>query len=105
MPILFAGRVLNNSSMLSIGDRSGDYLYQGSLSTNGSWTPPADFIHFQMDDQTFYVEQKDVDITHSTYWNPKSGLTTTPYTNSEIGMPEWSVRYGDTITQSNADWH
>lgn len=104
MPILFAGKVLNNANMLAIGERSGDYLYEGSLTTDGHWVPPSDYIHFQMDGQTFYVEQKDVDITHSIYWTPKSAPTETPYTNAELGMPEWSIRYSDVINQSNADW-
>lgn len=104
MPILFAGSVLNNASMLTIGDRSGDYLYEGTLGVTGHWTPPADYIHFQMDGQTFYVNQDDIDITHSAYWTPKQGATTTPYTSNHMGMPEWSIRYADTINQSNADW-
>lgn len=104
MPILFAGKVMENSSMLSIASRTGDYLYDGTLSSDGTWTPPSDFIHFHMDDQTFYVSQHDVDITNSGYWNPDTRVTVDPYNSSHIGMPEWSIRYGDTTTKSNANW-
>ena len=51
-PILFAGLVLNDLNMESIGEKSGDYLYHGSY---GPGHLPADYIHFGEDDQTFYV--------------------------------------------------
>jgi hypothetical protein len=62
LPILFAGIVLNDSGMKSIGNKSGDYLYSGSYEPGKL---PPDYIHFQEDDQTFYV--KDTDIYNSPY--------------------------------------
>jgi hypothetical protein len=62
LPILFAGLVLNDANMKAIGDKSGDYLYSGVY---GSGNPPPDYIHFNEDDQTFYVT--DADIYSSPY--------------------------------------
>lgn len=62
LPILFAGVVLNDSAMKDIGEKSGNYLYSGSY---GPGNPPFDYIHFNEDDQTFYV--KDEDIYSSPY--------------------------------------
>ncbi len=56
MPIVFAGVVLNDTSMKNIGVKSGDYLYDGE---HGAGDAPADYIHFQEDDQTFYAKAAD----------------------------------------------
>lgn len=114
--IMFTGSVLDNAAMLAtIGGRSGDYLYDGTVNATDHWVPPSDYIHFQMDGQTFYVAQRDVDITalplwdgadcvEGSEWCPKAGTTDQPYTASHIGMGEWSIRYADVLNQSNADW-
>ncbi len=56
-PIMFAGTVLNDENMLSIADKSGDYINDGEY---GPGNPPPDYIHFQEDASTFYVSDKDI---------------------------------------------
>ena len=51
LPILIAGEVLNDPHMKDVGQ----------------WK-----TRFQDDEQTFYVAQADVDITHSPQWKPRS---------------------------------
>ena len=53
-PIMFAGIMLDYNPMKNIGQKSGDYLYSGGY---GPGNPPADYIHFGEDGQTFYVAQ------------------------------------------------
>ena len=71
LPILFAGTLLNDAHMKEAGH----------------WT-----THFQEDEQTFYVTQKEVDMTNSPQWAPdKRGGAPEPYTKEDIGMPEWGI--------------
>ena len=73
LPILFAGALLNDPHMLDVGH----------------WK-----TRFQEDEQTFYVTQKEVDLTHSPQWNcDKRGGTPEPYTKEDIGTPEWGIRH------------
>ena len=73
LPILFAGAMLNDAHMKDVGH----------------WK-----TRFQEDEQTFYVTQKEVDITHSPQWNPdKRGGAPEPYTKEDIGLPEWGIRH------------
>ena len=68
-PILFAGVMLNDQHMKEVGQ----------------WK-----TLFQEDTQTYYVSQKEVDMTHSPKWAPdKRAKTFEPYTKEDIGMPEW----------------
>lgn len=64
-PILFAGLVLDDEGMLGIGEKSGDYIY--SQKPGGGFYGPAnlppDYIWFQEDMQTFYVDQQMVNMT------------------------------------------
>jgi hypothetical protein len=79
-PILFAGVMLNDPHMKDVGH----------------WK-----TRFQEDEQTFYVTQAEVDITHSPKWNPdKRGGALEPYTAEDIGMPEWGIRHA---SQPEAD--
>lgn len=102
-PILFAGIMLNDPDMKNIGQKSGDYILQG-----GYGTPPGDYIHFGEDDQTFYVNQDDVDCTNNITctWAPddRSG-TPYPYLASHLGMPEWGIRHATTPNQSDSAWY
>lgn len=101
-PILFAGIILDYAPMKNIGQRSGDYLYANG---HGPGNPPADYVHFGEDGQTFYVAQSDVDITNGPTWNPdKRNIGYSPYTSTMIGMPEWGIRYSVDPTQSDASW-
>lgn len=102
-PILFAGMILNEDSMKSIGSKSGDYALQGTYGT-----PPADYIHFAEDDQTFYVSQNDVDCTSgiTCSWNPDSRSGTPyPYTSAVINMPEWGIRALNSPSRSDMAWY
>lgn len=101
-PILFTGIMLNYSPMKNIGQKSGDYLYANG---HGPGNPPSDYIHFGEDGQTFYVTQADVDITNGPTWTPDTrSAPNYPYTQSLIGMPEWSIRYSTNPNYSDASW-
>jgi len=82
-PIVIAGSILNNSSMLNVGDLTA----------------------FGEDQQTFYVSQAEVDITNSSAWNPDTrGGTPTPYSTSDIGTPEWGIRHAYIPAYDNKAW-
>lgn len=98
-PILLAGMVLNDPPMKSIGQKSGDYLYQNGY---GPGNCPPDYIHFGEDDQTFYVTEFDVGLTNGPTWKPDSrDAQKTPYTESDIGLPEWGIMHSHVPTASN----
>ena len=101
-PILFAGFVLGDPEMMSIGKKSGDYLYSEGY---GPGNEPPDYIHFGEDDQTFYVAQLDVDATHSLEWKPDHRDTQNiPYETEDIGLPEWGIVHAIAPEQSNKFW-
>jgi hypothetical protein len=98
-PILFAGIVLHDAGMKAIGQKSGDYLYSPG---HGPGSEPSDYVHFGEDDQTFYVTQADVDITNGPTWAPDSrDAQKIPYSQSDIGMPEWGIRHSTNPQMSN----
>lgn len=83
-PILFAGVMLNDSHMKDVGH----------------WK-----TRFQEDEQTFYVTQAEVDITHSPQWKPdKRGGAPEPYTKENIGLPEWGIGHAVQPTADNREW-
>jgi hypothetical protein len=83
-PILFAGTVLNDAHMKSVG----------------SWTNK-----FQEDQDTFYVEQTNVDITHnSTIWRPDYRAPSNRYEVVNIGLPEWGIRHETFPERDNLNW-
>ena len=101
-PILFAGLVLGDPDMTNIGKRSGDYLYSEGY---GPGNKPPDYIHFGEDDQTFYVTQADVDITHSSQWKPDYRDTQRiPYEIEDIGLAEWGIVHSTEPENSNKFW-
>lgn len=101
-PILFAGLVLNDAGMKAIGAKSGDYLYDDG---HGPANIPPDYVHFGEDDQTFYVAQLDVDITHSPSWKPDSrDDERIAYEQSDIGLPEWGIWHQEYPQYSNKWW-
>jgi hypothetical protein len=101
-PILFAGLVLGDPDMTNIGKRSGDCLYSEG---HGPANKPPDYIHFGEDDQTFYVAQADVDVTHSSQWNPDYRDTQRiPYESEDIGLPEWGIVHSTEPQNSNKFW-
>lgn len=82
-PILFAGILLNDSHMKEVGQ----------------WK-----TRFQDDEQTFYVSQADVDITHSPKWKPDSrNPQKTPYEAANMGMPEWGIHHSEAPENDDAD--
>lgn len=84
-PILFAGVMLGDQHLKDVG----------------KWK-----TRFQEDEQTFYVTQAEVDVTHSPAWKPdkraKDGLI--PYTAEDIGLPEWGIRHSTAPTADNKAW-
>lgn len=81
-PILFTGMMLDDAHMLNVGhwDRTFD---KG--------------VEFQEDQNYFYVSEAEVKLTHSPKWNPDHRNVAKdqalPYTESDIGMPEWGIRH------------
>lgn len=57
LAILFAGKALGDTDMLSVGAKSGIYMYDGEY---GPTNNPPDYEHFPEDDQIFYVKAEDV---------------------------------------------
>ncbi len=101
-PILFAGIVLNDSDMKNIGVKSGAYLYTSGY---GPGNIPSDYIRFGEDAQTFYVTADDVARTNSSDWDPDTRVgTPAPYTNDDIGLPEWGIRHANHPFEDNKDW-
>lgn len=104
-PILFAGLILNDTSMINVGQHSGDYAYSGSY---GPGNPPPDYEHFGEDDQTFYVIQDDIDRTNSASWQPDprnvADGTTARYVTADINIPEWGIRHATEPYMDNAHW-
>jgi len=83
-PILFAGVMLNDAHMKDVGH----------------WK-----TRFQEDEQTFYVTQAEVDITHSPQWKPDPrGGAPEPYTKEDIGLPEWGIWHARVPAADNREW-
>jgi hypothetical protein len=83
-PILFAGVVLND----------------GHLKSVGQWK-----TRFQEDEQTFFVSEKEVEITHSDKWKPDPrAKQQEPYTKDDIGLPEWGIVHREQPTADNKGW-
>ncbi len=82
--ILFAGLLLNDPEMKNIGN----------------WKN-----RFQDNENTFYVTQKEIDLTNSSKWKPdkRAGLLL-PYTADMLGMPEWGIRHVEVPQCDNAAW-
>ncbi len=81
-PILFTGILLDDSHMLEVGEWDRTFN-QG--------------VEFQEDQNYFYVSDAEVDLTNSSKWKPdhrnvKKGQAN-PYTEQDIGMPEWGIRH------------
>jgi hypothetical protein len=83
-PILFAGLMLNDEHMKSVG----------------TWK-----TRFHEDEQTFVVSQAEVDLTNSPNWKPdKRGGNPTPYTKDDIGTPEWGIGHKENPAADNKEW-
>jgi hypothetical protein len=65
-----------------------------------------EYVHFGEDDQTFYVTQADVEITHGSQWNPdRRDAQKIPYEQEDIGLPEWGIEHADDPENSNKYWN
>jgi hypothetical protein len=83
-PILFAGVILNDTHMKSVGN----------------WA-----TKFQEDQDTFYVSQTSVAITHSNIWNPDVRADALwPYEVTNIGLPEWGIRHETQPERDQLHW-
>jgi hypothetical protein len=70
-PIMLTGILLDDAHMKDVGH----------------WN-----TRFQEDEQTFFVSQKEVNITNGPDWKPdKRAKMLTPYTKDDIGLPEWGI--------------
>jgi len=75
-PILFAGLMLDNPRMQTIGSRSNQMPFWG----------------FHEDCQTAYLKKEDIDVTHSPKWNPdKRAKQLIPYEATDVNLPEWCI--------------
>ncbi len=73
-PIIFAGLMLDHERMRTLGSRSKSMPYWG----------------FAEDAQTTYLDQSDVDRTHSAQWRPDTrAAQLIPCEVDDIGTPEW----------------
>ncbi len=85
LPILLAGRVLQSDTILAYADAE-------------------QYLIFHEDQQSFYVSQAEVDMTHSAEWAPDDRADPIPYELSDIGMPEWGIRHADKPSSDNRNW-
>ncbi|HEY3322871.1 MAG TPA: hypothetical protein VGP72_20625 [Planctomycetota bacterium] len=84
LPILIAGLALNDPHMKDVGH----------------WK-----TRFQDNEQTFYVTQADVDLSHSPRWKPdQRAKDKEPYEAKDIGMPEWGIRHALEPERDNRGW-
>lgn len=75
-PVMFAGLMLDNERMRTIGNRSKEMPFWG----------------FAEDGQTKYLSMTEVELTHSPGWKPdKRAPKLEPYEKSDIGTAEWCV--------------
>jgi hypothetical protein len=76
--ILFGGAVFKDPHMLSIGERP---------------------VHFAEQDNTFYVDQAEIAMTHSSAWDPDErnvtvqGTRQLPFEIEDLGEPMWGIRH------------
>lgn len=85
MPMLLAGKVLNNSDIMAYADKEQHFI-------------------FHDDQQCFYVSQAEVEMTHSAAWTPDDRATPVPYEVEDIGMAEWGIRHADKPEADNKSW-
>ncbi len=113
IPVVFAAIVLHNNTTLYNNivaslQKTGDYINggvdgNGYPNPTGPGNPPADYIHFQEDDNTHYITQYDFDLTHDLVggipWAPDPRIDQYPYRPSDdgegvdIGLPEFGIRH------------
>jgi hypothetical protein len=110
LPILFASLVLGDPDLRALFAKGGSYLYNtvnadGYPNPYGPSNPPADYIHFQEDDQVYSVSKFHYDITNNLipgYSWIKNETNDIPFVLEDIGNPEWSQRNSDSPRRSTA---
>ncbi len=94
-PVLFAGILLDDPHMLSVGtwgrNRGGGYA-----------TQDAGLTEFQEFQNHFYVSMAEVNISNGPTWDPDTRGDLLPYQTSDIGTPEWGIRHSYRATSDNA---
>ena len=96
-PILFAGLMLGDTKMASIG------------------SIPFASLYFGEDGQTFYVSQADVDLADTVtnyagtvfygHFYNAGAKEYMEYTTSDIGLPEWGIRHALYPLYDGKDWN
>lgn len=96
-PILFAGAALDDEDLLGVADKSGAYLWSAKPGggTYGPGDVPPDYMYFQEDASTFYVDRDMVDLTLRTSISGYA-LAATSSTITVTGLPRW---YGQIVGQ------
>ncbi len=94
-PVLFAGLVLGDEEMMTIGRRTGQYVYYDDdgepHEDYGEGNPPPDYFHFAEDDQIFYVRQSDIENRD--------------YEQDDSGLPEWRIRQAWMPGHGSSNWN
>ena len=80
-PILFAGALLKDTHLLDAGQ----------------WP-----TRFQENEQHFKVSLAEVELTNGPDWKPDKRATLVPYTEKDIGTPEWGIRHATYPQSDNA---
>jgi hypothetical protein len=84
--LLLAAKALNDSEMLGYCDTSKKNL-------------------FGEDHQTFYVTQKEIDLTNSDKWNPDTrNGSPSPYSQDDLGVAEWGIQHNSAPHLDNKAW-
>lgn len=81
-PILFAGIMLDDARLKAVGQ----------------WK-----TRFQEDEQTFYVSEKEVAMTHGPQWKPDPRAPKLAYEQEHLGLPEWGIRHAERPQADNRD--
>ena len=83
-PILFAGVMLNDKQMKNVG----------------MWATA-----FQEDDDTFYVSEREIEISRSKSWAPDKRADRVPYEEKHLGLPEWGILPKSRPEAVNLSWN
>ncbi len=84
--LILAAKALNDLEILEYGDAK-------------------KYLIFGEDQQTFYVNQRTIDITNGSKWKPdqRNGVAI-PYSTSDIGLAEWGIQHRTFPNGDNKAW-
>lgn len=97
-PILFAGLILDDANMRSVGT-------WGRHRGEGFETADRGLTEFQEFQQHFYVSPAEVAMTNGAQWDPDPRGDLVRYTDNDIGTPEWGIRHSYRPQSDNAAWN